>query len=55
VHVENHDEIRETIERFNDYICGEILAASLEVAENKDFETRIEINGSSLGITIKKG
>jgi isoleucyl-tRNA synthetase len=54
VNVENHDEIRETIERFNDYICGEILAASLETAENKEFETRIEINGSSLGITIKK-
>jgi isoleucyl-tRNA synthetase len=46
--------ITEAVESFNDYICTEILADSLELLENKHFKDSIEVNDQRIGIEISK-
>ncbi len=48
--------IRESLAKFNNYICAEILADKLELASDIDGGTEIEVNDNPLKvIVLKKG
>lgn len=48
------EDIVETINTFNGYICGETLANSLQIANNEVINEKIDINGHFVGIRIIK-
>ena len=47
------EELRESAIAFNDYICGEVLANSLQYSE-QDHTSTDEIDGASIGLTLTK-
>jgi isoleucyl-tRNA synthetase len=47
------EELRESAIAFKDYICGEVLANSLQYSE-KDHTSTDEIDGASIGLTLRK-
>lgn len=47
------EELRESVIAFKDYICGEVLANSLQYSE-KDHTSTDEIDGQSIGLTLIK-
>jgi isoleucyl-tRNA synthetase len=46
--------ISQSLARFNDYICAEILADKLEFTSQTDEGTEIEVNDNSLKVTVLK-
>src|SRR5688572_8916541 len=56
VKVSANNGIKESLAKFNNYICAEILADKLELASDIDDGTEIEVNDSPLKvIVLKKG
>ncbi|MEO6639251.1 MAG: DUF5915 domain-containing protein, partial [Ginsengibacter sp.] len=56
VKVMDDDHVRPIITEFNDYICAEILADTLEFIPQIQDGTSIEVDGDNLTVTIiKKG
>ncbi len=54
VQLVNSPELKNSINRFKDYICGEILADSLDWVDGTIDGIEIEVNGVKLNILIKK-
>jgi isoleucyl-tRNA synthetase len=52
--LENGADIVETLNHFNDYICGETLADTIQVSNNVNFTNFVDINGVNIGIDILK-
>jgi len=46
--------LKTSVERFNEYICGEVLADSIQVAVNEDVIGEFDINGIATDIHITK-
>jgi len=56
VKVSDNNGIKDSLAKFNNYICAEILADKLELASDIDDGTEIEINDNILKvIVLKKG
>jgi isoleucyl-tRNA synthetase len=54
VKVSANNGIRESLAKFNNYICAEILADKLELASDIDGGTEIEVNESLLKVIVQK-
>ncbi len=54
VEVERHVEIDNAILNFKDYICTEVLAENLSLAENVSNADTVEVNGIELKVLIQK-
>ena len=54
VQVERHEEINNAIVNFKDYICTEVLAESLLLADNLLNADSVEVNGIELKVLIDK-
>jgi isoleucyl-tRNA synthetase len=46
--------VTSAVEDFNNYICSEILASSLDLSDNQEFSDKIEVNGQEIGIQIEQ-
>ncbi|MER3470514.1 MAG: isoleucine--tRNA ligase [Chitinophagaceae bacterium] len=56
VFVNATDGIAQSLAKFNDYICAEILADKLEITNSVEGDTEIEVNDNPLKVTVlKKG
>ena len=51
IYLEADDEVRSAAELFNDYICSETLANSVEFTQDLE---KVDINGQKTGIDVKK-
>jgi isoleucyl-tRNA synthetase len=54
VQVERHSEIDNAILNFKDYICTEVLAGNLSLADNFTNADTVEVNGIELKVQITK-
>jgi isoleucyl-tRNA synthetase len=54
VKVSSHDQLNDSLARFKDYICAEILADKLEVVPDLPDGTAIEVNDLSLKVFVTK-
>jgi isoleucyl-tRNA synthetase len=54
VKVTGHEQLNDSLARFNDYICAEILADKLEVVPDLPDGTLIEVNDISLKVFVTK-
>lgn len=54
VKVTGHEQLNDSLARFNDYICAEILADNLEVVSDLQDGTQIEVNDLSLKVFVTK-
>src|SRR5215203_2724671 len=54
VKVSANNGIKESLAKFNNYICAEILADKLELASDIDGGTQIEVNDSLLKVIVQK-
>ncbi len=54
VKVTGHEQLSDSLARFNDYICAEILADKLEVVSDLPNGTLIEVNDLSLKVFVTK-
>jgi isoleucyl-tRNA synthetase len=54
VMVEANNGIKESLAKYNNYICAEILADKLEFANQIDGGTEIEVNDKPLKVTVLK-
>lgn len=54
VEVERHEEINNAIVNFKDYICTEVLAEDLTLADNLSGGDSVEVNGLELKVLIDK-
>jgi isoleucyl-tRNA synthetase len=46
--------IKESLEKYNSYICAEILADQLEIKSDIDGGTEIEVNDNQLKVIVLK-
>ena len=51
IYLEADDEVRSAAELFNDYICSETLANSVEFTQDLE---KVDVNGHKTGIDVKK-